>query len=191
MRHIGGICIIPLLSLPSFSPVVGRPCVIYPRELLSCGKILSQARNLTGRKRRSHGPAPRWLNSHLENAPRSYWGSVPCCSPLTWLCKRLLSTKPSKPERKASGISPWPLPHAGRAPQTCCLLQKVAIRGLAELVLGHQPGQPRLLALPASLRRGPGAGKANTPGSSSQQRCLTSQPRASAEVGASCGPPVS
>lgn len=55
-----------------------------------------------------------------------------------------------------------------------CPLQKVAIRGSAGLVMGHWPGQPRLLALPALLWQGLGAGKANMPGSSSQERCLTS-----------------
>lgn len=183
---IGEICIILLLSSPSLS------CGGATTES-SCPAAKSFPRQETSQeeKERSRGPAPDCLNSHLENALRSVpGGSVPCCPPLIWLCRRLLSTKPSKLEGKAAGSSPWPLPRAGGAPQTCCLLQKVAIRGLAGLVLGHRPGQPRLPALPALLRQGPGAGKANMPGSSSQQRCLTSRPRASAEVGASCGPPV-
>ena len=79
----------------------------------------------------------------------------------------------------AAGSSSWHAPHPRAARQTCCLLQKVAIRDSAGLVMGHRPGQPRLPALSALLWQGLGAGKANMPGSSSQEPCLTSPAPAS------------
>lgn len=87
------------------------------------------------------GELPRLLNSHLENAV----GFGPGCPPLCpcWRRRRLSSTKPPR----AGGECCWQLLLASSLPRrlalTACALQKVAIRGLAGLVMGQRQGQPR------------------------------------------------